>query len=125
MYWKKFTGCCQAVEIYGFGNSRFDGAGEKDLSSEEFERLLLQKEKDLDHLSLKVVTINCDQYKVYGKSLKKLGWKLVNVSDSQGHPTVVFLYVKNSSKVSEERIKQRLTNKGIKVTLPRRKLKKT
>jgi predicted ABC-type ATPase len=124
-----FPGCCQAQVIYGFGHSQYDGANRNGRATvEEFERELAEKEAQTNYYSVRLLTLNNEQYVQFGPSLTKMGWQLVNIADSLGHPTVVFVYVKNSTQVTKERIEQRLANAGIDIeTIPvqkKRNLKK-
>lgn len=112
------SGCCQLQEIFGFGNTRYDGARTKDFTPAEFEERLIATEGTLKYCSMWYLTINSDQHKVYADSLKKLNWRLVNVSKSLGHPTVIFMYVKNAQLANVEETKKRLTELGIKVRIP-------
>lgn len=119
------SGCCQLREIYGFGNSVYDGTlRNTQVSAEEFERELLERERSIDYVSMAYLTINSDQHPILSPVLKKLKWRLVNVVNSIGHPTVIFMYVKNSSKTSIESTKNRLTNLGIETRIPGDKIKK-
>jgi hypothetical protein len=115
---KVSQGCCQLQEIFGFGHTEYDGSGSRSLTPEEFEKELTEREKQLKYWSTWYLTINSDQYKIYADSLKKLNWRLINVAESLGHPTVVFMYVKSSPLANAEKTKIRLTELGIKVRIP-------
>jgi hypothetical protein len=108
MHSRTSIGCCQLAEIYGF---------EYDLSPEAFERDLKAYEAVNSVYSTMFLTINNDQIR-FRPIIEKLGWRLVNVVDSLGHGTVVFMYVKNSPRTSIERTKKRLEGFGIKSKIP-------
>lgn len=129
MTYSSFPGCCQANIIYGLGQTQYDGrnaAGRQTV--EEFEAELLDQEQRTNHKSLRFITINDDQYAHFGESLTKNGWSLVNVTNSLGHPTVIFTYIKPSSLTSKETVVERLQARGINLDdVPvqrKRKLKK-
>lgn len=114
MQYSGFTGCCQASIIYGLGQTQYDGANAGGRQTvEQFEAELADLEERTNYKSLRFITINDDQYIHFGPSLTKLGWALVNVADSLGHPTVIFTYIKNSTQVSKDRVIERLAAKGI------------
>ena len=124
-----FPNCCQAYVIYGIGQTPYDGANRSGRQTvEEFEAELLEREQQTNSKSIRFITINDDQYIHFGPSLTKAGWQLVNVSDSLGHPTVIFTYIKPSTQVTKERVVERLAAKGINLDdVPvqrKRKLKK-
>lgn len=115
MTYSQSSGCCQLVEIYGFGQTPYDGFNRnRQTSIEEFETELTNLETILDRsYSIKILTLNDHQYRHFGPSLQKLGWSLASVADSLGHNTVVFLYTKNSNLVTKDKIVERLTKNGL------------